>query len=252
MHRSLVLVVSFLLVASAAPVAGAQGSGAGSTIDLKIAKTRHYVEAFGTIEGARRGDRVKLTLLLKGEERFERFTGSGGTIEQMRDGKGIFLLPAGRPKSGTCRAKVLHGRNGVWTKAVQTFDCSMPWFPRTSGRLTGAASTKEISVLLADTPERRGYGLMFRRYLPAGRGMAFIFEGETSGGFWMRNTLIPLSIAFYDSDGTILRVMDMDPCTADPCEVYDPGVTYSGALEVNQGAFKRWGIGEGDTFRLDP
>jgi uncharacterized membrane protein (UPF0127 family) len=66
----------------------------------------------------------------------------------------------------------------------------------------------------------------------------------------MKNTLIPLSIAFYDVDGTILRILDMEPCRSDPCRVYDPGVRYAGALEVNQGAFERWGVREGDRLEL--
>ena len=65
------------------------------------------------------------------------------------------------------------------------------------------------------------------------------------GGFWMKNTLIPLSIAFFDRQGVILRILDMEPCRADPCPVYYPGVVYQGALEVNQGWFRRRGLAEG-------
>ena len=57
----------------------------------------------------------------------------------------------------------------------------------------------------------------------------------------MKDTLIPLSIAFAGEDGTILAILDMDPCEADPCEIYDPDVSYRSALEVNQGAF--YGLG---------
>jgi uncharacterized membrane protein (UPF0127 family) len=107
-----------------------------------------------------------------------------------------------------------------------------------------------IAVEVADTDEERQRGLMHRKSLPEDAGMVFVFPGETSGGFWMKNTLIPLSIAFYDADGKILRILDMEPCRADPCKVYDPGVAYRGALEVNQGAFGRWGVSEGDTITL--
>jgi hypothetical protein len=61
----------------------------------------------------------------------------------------------------------------------------------------------------------------------------------------MKNTLIPLSIAFFDRQGVILRILDMEPCRADPCPVYYPGVVYQGALEVNQGWFRRRGLKEG-------
>jgi uncharacterized protein len=82
--------------------------------------------------------------------------------------------------------------------------------------------------------------------------MLFLFPEAASGGFWMKNTLIPLSIAFADGEGRILRVLDMQPCRADPCEVYEPGVSYRSALEVNQGAFAEWGVEEGDRLRLEP
>ena len=108
-----------------------------------------------------------------------------------------------------------------------------------------------VTVEIADTQEEREVGLMHRESLPEDAGMIFLFEEEITGGFWMKNTLIPLSIAFADSDGTILRILDMEPCEADPCEIYDPGVAYRNALEVNQGAFARWGVEEGDRLTLE-
>lgn len=108
-----------------------------------------------------------------------------------------------------------------------------------------------VQVEVADTDEERQVGLMNRESLPEDAGMLFLFPGETSGGFWMKNTLIPLSIAFVGGDGTILRILDMEPCRADPCTVYDPGVAYETALEVNQGAFARWQVEEGDGLRVE-
>jgi uncharacterized protein len=66
----------------------------------------------------------------------------------------------------------------------------------------------------------------------------------------MKNTHIPLSIAFADRRGKILKIMNMAPCHADPCPTYDPQVTYRRALEVNQGAFKRWRVRRGDRLSL--
>jgi len=80
--------------------------------------------------------------------------------------------------------------------------------------------------------------------------MIFVFPDEIQGAFWMKNTLIPLSVAFYDSKGRIRRILDMAPCSQDPCRSYDPGVAFHGALEVNRGAFGRWGVRVGDTIRL--
>jgi uncharacterized membrane protein (UPF0127 family) len=109
----------------------------------------------------------------------------------------------------------------------------------------------EVAVEIADTQEEREVGLMNREFLPDDAGMIFLFEEEIAGGFWMKNTLIPLSIAFMGGDGTILRILDMEPCEADPCEIYDPGVSYQSALEVNQGAFASWGVEEGDLLTLE-
>jgi uncharacterized protein len=108
----------------------------------------------------------------------------------------------------------------------------------------------EVPVEVADSPEEREVGLMDRKSLPADAGMLFVFEEDTASGFWMKNTLVPLSIAFVDSEGTIVSILDMEPCEADPCEIYNPGVVYRSALEVNQGAFDDWGVQVGD--RLTP
>ena len=107
-----------------------------------------------------------------------------------------------------------------------------------------------LDVQVAQTPEQRARGLMGRRSLPRDAGMVFIFFAPTRGGFWMKGTLIPLSIAFFDRDGVIERILDMNPCRGDHCRVYDPGLEYWGALEVNRGAFARWGVTEGDVVRL--
>ena len=114
--------------------------------------------------------------------------------------------------------------------------------------------TGEGSVLIdaekAETSEQHSLGLMHRTSLPEDAGMVFLFFEQRTGGFWMKNTLIPLSIAFFDDRGDIVRILDMEPCRADPCEIYDPGVAYSGALEVNQGALDRWGVAEGDRITV--
>jgi uncharacterized membrane protein (UPF0127 family) len=108
-----------------------------------------------------------------------------------------------------------------------------------------------VAVEVADTADERARGLMERESLPDDAGMLFTYEDETSGGFGMKNTRIPLSIAFYGEDGEILRLLDMEPCRADPCPVYEPGVPYRGALEVNQGAFERWDVEEGDVIEVE-
>jgi uncharacterized protein len=114
-----------------------------------------------------------------------------------------------------------------------------------------ATDAVEVPVEVADSPGEREVGLMHRESLPEDAGMVFLFEEDNVGGFWMKNTLIPLSIAFADAEGTIVSILDMDPCEADPCEIYDPGVPYRSALEVNQGAFEDWGVQVGDALTLE-
>ena len=116
--------------------------------------------------------------------------------------------------------------------------------------LKGDEGSVLLDVELADTPEQQQQGLMDRTELDDCSGMVFIFFEETNGSFWMKDTLIPLSIAFFDVEGTIVRIMDMEPCEADPCPVYDPETSYVGALEVNQGSLEKWGIVEGDSVRV--
>lgn len=120
--------------------------------------------------------------------------------------------------------------------------------------------TDEGSVIIdaekAETPEQRAIGLMHRTELDADAGMVFLFFEDHSGAFYMKNTLIPLSIAFFGEDGRILDILDMDPCTADPCDLYAPTsadgdpLTYWGALEVNRGAFDEWGVEVGDRITV--
>lgn len=108
-----------------------------------------------------------------------------------------------------------------------------------------------VDVEVADSAREREVGLMNRDSLAADAGMIFLFEGAHRGAFWMKDTRIPLSIAFVGGNGQILRILDMEPCRADPCPIYDPGVAYASALEVNQGAFRRWGVRVGDRLRLE-
>ena len=91
---------------------------------------------------------------------------------------------------------------------------------------------------------------MDRTSLGADDGMVFLFDAASSGSFWMKDTLIPLSIAFWDETGRIVGIRDMDPCTADPCPTYGSPEPYVGALEVNQGFFEEHGVVIGDHIEL--
>jgi uncharacterized membrane protein (UPF0127 family) len=109
-----------------------------------------------------------------------------------------------------------------------------------------AGGAKTVEAEIAATNEQRATGLMFRAGLADGRGMLFVFERDEVQSFWMKNTLIPLSIAFILYDGTILEIKDMSP--GDLSSVHSSrSIRY--ALEVPLGWFARAGIVPGD--RLD-
>lgn len=84
---------------------------------------------------------------------------------------------------------------------------------------------------LATTPSERAFGLMKRRKAPRD-GMLFVFPRDTTGAFWMKNTLVPLTIAFFDLNGKRVRKLSMTPCRRDPCPLYEPGRRYRFALEL--------------------
>jgi uncharacterized protein len=103
-----------------------------------------------------------------------------------------------------------------------------------------------FEVKVAADRERRAQGLMNVPELPEGVGMLFLFDEPSSGGFWMKNTLVPLDIA-YILDDEVVAVLQMDPCEADPCPSYDPETEYDAALEVEQGALADAGVDAGST-----
>jgi len=104
-----------------------------------------------------------------------------------------------------------------------------------------------VTAELARTAAQREQGLMHRKNLKDGYGMLFIFDRDQILSFWMKNTLIPLSIAFIAYDGRIMEIHDMQPGNLNP--VYSSrSVRY--ALEVPQGWFDRAGIIAGDKLQL--
>ena len=111
----------------------------------------------------------------------------------------------------------------------------------------GEGEGVELTVELARTAGERSRGLMFRDELAEDGGMLFVYVEDTEAGFWMKDTLIPLSIAFIAADGTILDVQDMEPLSE---ELYRPPEPYRYALEVNQGWFREHGLGRGDRVEI--
>ena len=103
----------------------------------------------------------------------------------------------------------------------------------------GHAVTAEI----ADSHAEREMGLMHRESLPADHGMLFVYPEAEERAFWMKNTLLPLSIAYLNAEGRIVHTADMDPLDTTPVPSVYPAMY---ALEMARGWFVANGIGDGD------
>lgn len=151
-----------------------------------------------------------------------------------------------------------------------TFESGMATIQKQSG---GSVS---VTVELAQNSTQRSQGLMCRSSVSEGTGMLFIFSSDQTGGFWMKNTYVSLDIAYIDSNGVIVDIREMRPCTApldedgkltdtwpavperctDDQQTFDggtypagyvPSTSYRQALEVPQGYFAAQGVTLGDT-----
>lgn len=114
-------------------------------------------------------------------------------------------------------------------------------------RFTSAGNEAVLFVEVADSPEERQQGLMHRESLPEDAGMLFVYEEDTGTGFSMRNTTIPLSIAFVTAGGVIVDIQDMEPLSE---EVHRSPQPYRYAVEANQGWFGDNGVEVGDVVQL--
>jgi uncharacterized membrane protein (UPF0127 family) len=126
---------------------------------------------------------------------------------------------------------------------------SIDGYDEATVELVTATTVHRLAVKVAATQGERAHGLMEVTELPDGTGMLFVYDDDRTGGFWMKDTLVPLDIAFAAADGTIVSILAMDPCTVDPCPTYTPDAPYRSALEVPQGWFARMGVTEGDVLR---
>jgi uncharacterized membrane protein (UPF0127 family) len=108
-----------------------------------------------------------------------------------------------------------------------------------------------VEAEVADSDAERAKGLMGRTSLDADAGMVFLWEGPVETTFWMKGTLIQLSIAFWNERGRIIEIVDMAPCRQDDCPSYGPDEPFVGALEVNRGFFDDHGVEIGDRVFLE-
>ncbi len=100
-----------------------------------------------------------------------------------------------------------------------------------------------IKVPVASTPQQRAIGLMHRAILGPNEGMLFVFDFPQRVAFWMKNTLIPLSVAYIDPTGSIMEIYDMQPLNEELIPSTSPAVLY--ALEMRKGWFEQNGIKPG-------
>lgn len=114
-------------------------------------------------------------------------------------------------------------------------------------------TTEQICVWLADSMDERQRGLMEVTDLAGAEGMWFAYDDTTEGQFWMHDTPLPLSIAFFDADGVFVSAADMEPCLdvpTDGCVRYSAAGPYLHALEVSQGRLDELGIEPGSRLRV--
>lgn len=109
---------------------------------------------------------------------------------------------------------------------------------------------KCFMVEVADTPEGRAEGLMFRESLEPDKGMLFVFDQESEYGFWMKNTIIPLDIIWINSDGEVVFISkETQPCD-ESCPSIRPDRRAKYVLELNAGVSDEIGLGIGDEIKI--
>ena len=140
-------------------------------------------------------------------------------------------LPRNRHRAFTYRLAVVHLRPTlalvVVCGALVSGSAAAEATSTTALRLDGVPFRPELAL----TPAQREVGLMRRLRAPTD-GMLFVFPADTLDGFWMKNTLVPLTIVFFDENGARVRKLSMTPCRTESCPVYYPRRLYRSALEL--------------------
>lgn len=108
----------------------------------------------------------------------------------------------------------------------------------------------KLTVEIADTGPHQEAGLMNTKSLPTDRGEAFTWSQPVAIGFWMKDTLIPLDIVYWDARGRVVDILSMTPCHADPCAIYMARSPFVGAVELDPGVVEKAGVQVGDTVVL--
>jgi hypothetical protein len=130
----------------------------------------------------------------------------------------------------------------VRTAGLALLCIAVPAAGAAAGEVPIVAKGRRIQAEVADTPADRDRGLMFRAALPADHGMLFVYPNDARHCMWMRNTYVPLSVAFVDSQGRVINTDEMAPqtdtthCAAGPARY---------VLEMPAGWFHQHGVGPG-------
>lgn len=112
---------------------------------------------------------------------------------------------------------------------------------------------RRFAVEVVDTEPLRQRGLMFRESLPADQGMLFVFAGEQPLAFWMKNTLIPLDILYFDANRRLVSVArNVPPCKSAVCPNYPSAGPGLYTLELNAGTAGELGVARGDELVFGP
>lgn len=149
----------------------------------------------------------------------------------------------GEPEGGAAEARSAAAPGQDSTRPTRSVDRS-PAGLRTTTITVGG---HEVTVEVAESDAERQRGLMGRDSLPRDRGMLFVYPRPQTLSFWMRNTSIPLSIAYAAQDGRIVDIQQMDPHTEEQHPSREPAMY---ALEMNQGWFEEHGVTVGDRIQF--
>jgi uncharacterized membrane protein (UPF0127 family) len=140
------------------------------------------------------------------------------------------------------------GEQTIGVSTVTTTPGQLKLHTTTATLTTASGRNIDLTLELAQTEQEQETGLMGRNSVPAGTGMLFVFKTMGNVAFWMKDTIIPLSIAFIDSNGKILDIQDMKAMSEDLHTANQP---YQYALEVGQGWFEQNGIKPNDTLKFE-
>lgn len=108
----------------------------------------------------------------------------------------------------------------------------------------------EVQVEVANTPDQRRLGLMYRDNLEENTGMLFVYPDEQQLRVWMKNTYIPLDIIFISKNGTVVDTATLEPCETEQCPIFTAKGEGKYFLEVNKGYLAEYNVSVGDKVNL--